>query len=67
MKDSAFRPHQLARWREALPQATVVPLAAAGHWPHEEDPDSVLAALRRLLDGGRRQSLSQAYAASTAS
>jgi haloalkane dehalogenase len=49
MKDSAFRPQQLARWREGLPQARVVELAAAGHWPHEEDPDGALAALGPLL------------------
>jgi haloalkane dehalogenase len=49
MKDSAFRPHQLARWREALPGATVVELADAGHWPHEEAPAQVAAALRSFL------------------
>jgi haloalkane dehalogenase len=50
LRDSAFRPHQLARWRQALPQAEVVELPAAGHWPHEEEPAEVLAALRRFLD-----------------
>jgi haloalkane dehalogenase len=51
MKDSAFRPDQLARWREALPLAGVTELADAGHWPHEEAPDAVLAALRAFLAG----------------
>ena len=49
MKDSAFRPDQLAKWRAALPGATVVELPAAGHWPHEEEPEAVTAALRELL------------------
>jgi haloalkane dehalogenase len=49
LKDSAFRPQQLAKWREALPHAKVVELSNAGHWPHEEDPEAVLAALRELL------------------
>jgi haloalkane dehalogenase len=49
MKDSAFRPHVLARWREALPSATVVEIADAGHWPHEEQPDRVVKALKELL------------------
>lgn len=49
MKDSAFRPHQLAKWCEALPQAEVVELPDAGHWPHEEQPDVVAAALTRFL------------------
>jgi haloalkane dehalogenase len=49
MKDSAFRPHQLGRWRRALPHASVVELPAAGHWPHEEEPEAVLAALEPFL------------------
>lgn len=49
MKDTAFRPHQLARWREALPDARVVELDDAGHWPHEETPDQVVTALREFL------------------
>jgi pimeloyl-ACP methyl ester carboxylesterase len=40
MRDSAFRPHLLARWREALPAARVRELPV-GHWPHEEAPDEV--------------------------
>ena len=50
MRDSAFRPRQLARWREALPHARVVEIAGAGHWPHEEAPDEVVAALRAFLE-----------------
>jgi haloalkane dehalogenase len=49
LADSAFRPHQLAKWRVALPHARVVELAASGHWPHEEDPEGVLSALRPFL------------------
>jgi len=49
MKDSAFRPNQLERWRQALPHASVVELADAGHWPHEEAPDAVIEALRKFL------------------
>jgi haloalkane dehalogenase len=49
LKDSAFRPHQLARWRQALPHASFIELPVAGHWPHEEAPDAVLAALRTFL------------------
>jgi len=49
MKDSAFKPTQLARWRSALPHARVVEIPTAGHWPHEEQPDQVVAALRDFL------------------
>ena len=49
MKDAAFRPAQLTRWREALPGARVVELAEAGHWPHEEAPDEVAAAMIGFL------------------
>ena len=50
MRDPALKPHQLARWREALPQADVVPLET-GHWPHEEMPDVVRD---RVIDFVRR-------------
>jgi pimeloyl-ACP methyl ester carboxylesterase len=50
MKDPAFRPHQLARWREVLPQARVVELAV-GHWPQEEAPDAVIRAVETFLGG----------------
>jgi pimeloyl-ACP methyl ester carboxylesterase len=53
MKDTAFRPNQLARWREVLPSARVVEIADAGHWPHEEEPGRVVAALREFLVGSR--------------
>ncbi|HYH97420.1 alpha/beta fold hydrolase [Hyalangium sp.] len=49
MKDTAFRPHMLGRWKEALPDARVVELADAGHWPHEESPEAVLRELRAFL------------------
>ena len=45
MKDSAFRPSQLERWKSALPDAEVVALPEAGHWPHEEDPQTVARAI----------------------
>ena len=49
MKDSAFQPHQLARWREVLPSARVIELDNAGHWPHEEAPDRVIDEIRNFL------------------
>jgi haloalkane dehalogenase len=49
LKDSAFQPYLLGRWREALPHAEVVEIAGAGHWPHEEEPELVVAALQRFL------------------
>jgi haloalkane dehalogenase len=49
MKDSAFRPDQLERWRSLLPEARVVQIDEAGHWPHEEDPARVIAEIERFL------------------
>jgi haloalkane dehalogenase len=49
MKDSAFRPRLLERWMALLPSAAVVRLSEAGHWPHEEEPDSVIHAITRWL------------------
>jgi len=49
MKDSAFLPKQLERWTALLPQAQVVRLPTAGHWPHEEEPSQVVDAIRAFL------------------
>lgn len=51
MRDSAFRPHVLARWEEMLPSATVVRMPAVGHWPHEEAPSEVAETIERFLGG----------------
>ncbi|HVE79086.1 MAG TPA: alpha/beta fold hydrolase [Gemmatimonadaceae bacterium] len=48
LRDPAFPPAYLARWRVVLPHARVVELPA-GHWPHEELPDEVIAALREFV------------------
>ena len=45
MRDSALPPAMLERWSAALPHARVVRIAEAGHWPHEEAPAAVVAAL----------------------
>ena len=49
IRDPAFPPRYLDRWREALPQAEVVELEV-GHWPQEEAPGELLAAVRSFLD-----------------
>lgn len=49
MRDPAFQPHLLARWREVLPEARVVELADVGHWPQEEAPERVVQEIRSLL------------------
>lgn len=49
MKDSAFQPYQLERWRSLVPEATVARIDGAGHWPHEEEPARVIEAIERFL------------------
>jgi haloalkane dehalogenase len=51
LKDRAFEPRLLARWREEFPQAQVFELKESGHWPHEEEPEAVIRALRAFLAG----------------
>lgn len=58
MKDSAFQPYLLERWRQALPEAKVVELPGAGHWPHEEEPETVLRELRAFLGAGESERVS---------
>jgi haloalkane dehalogenase len=52
LKDPAFGPKYLARWREVLPQAQVLALPAVGHFVQEEAPAESLQALRELLATG---------------
>lgn len=49
LRDSAFPPAMLARWEQAVPHACTTRIEEAGHWPHEEAPHAVVAALRRAL------------------
>ena len=49
LKDSAFQPYQLERWRSLLPDARVETIDGAGHWPHEEEPARVIAAIEAFL------------------
>lgn len=49
LKDRAFGPPLLERWKAALPAAKVAELPESGHWPHEEEPEAVIRALRDFL------------------
>lgn len=49
MKDVAFGPNYLARWRELLPHAQVLELPEAGHLVQEEAPEQVLGAMRSFI------------------
>jgi haloalkane dehalogenase len=49
LRDTAFRPHLLERWRRELPEARVLALDNAGHWPHEEAPSEVAEAIAEFL------------------
>lgn len=42
MADTAFTPDHLARWLRLRPDAEVLRVPGAGHWPHEEEPELVL-------------------------
>ena len=45
-KDPAFGSRTLARWTDAFPRAEVVRCPGAGHFPQEEEPETVLRAVR---------------------
>ena len=54
MKDSVFKPYLLDRWKTVLPEARVVALAHAGHWPHEEEPETVCNSIAAFLENRPR-------------
>jgi haloalkane dehalogenase len=60
MQDPAFTPAHLGRWQRALPEARTLDIGDAGHWPHEEQPHAVTAALSDFLQGDSSQSGSAA-------
>jgi pimeloyl-ACP methyl ester carboxylesterase len=49
MRDSAFKPDALARWRTALRRVRVVEFADAGHFVQEEAPEAAASEIRRFL------------------
>lgn len=49
LKDPAFPPACLARFRAAWPHATVLSFPTAGHWPHEEMPELFQQSLDAFL------------------
>jgi haloalkane dehalogenase len=46
MRDPAFGPAYLEQWQAALPEARIHALPNVGHFPQEEAPELLLAALR---------------------
>jgi haloalkane dehalogenase len=49
LRDTAFTPPVLERFKTMWPHATVTTLADAGHWPHEEEPERCLRVLLEQL------------------
>jgi haloalkane dehalogenase len=49
VRDSAFQPYVLDRWVAAYPHARTHRILEAGHWPHEEAPDEVTAAIAAFV------------------
>lgn len=49
LRDAAFPPVVLERFRKAWPHATVDTLPDAGHWPHEEAPEACIDFLKSAL------------------
>jgi len=53
LDDPAFGASYLARWTETFPHASVTTLPGVGHFPQEEAPTELAAAIERLLTGTR--------------
>jgi haloalkane dehalogenase len=52
LRDSAFPPSALERWKRGFPHAAVHAHPEAGHWPHEEVPDWCAERLAPVLGAG---------------
>jgi pimeloyl-ACP methyl ester carboxylesterase len=50
LKDRLLAPELLARWRDLLPDASVLELAGAGHSPHREEPAAVSELIGAFLE-----------------
>ncbi len=50
MRDPAFGGAALEAWKRALPEARVLELSDAGHFPQEDAPEQLIPAVRELLD-----------------
>ena len=48
-KDHAFGPPFLEKFRAEFTHASVKDLPGAGHWPHEEEPEETVRAVREFL------------------
>jgi haloalkane dehalogenase len=49
MKDKALIRDEFRRWQEVLPQAELLQLRNAAHYPHEDATEEVAAAMRRFF------------------
>jgi haloalkane dehalogenase len=49
MKDPAFRPVFLKTWEKMWPEAKITRLHKAGHFPQEDQPESVVSAIFQLM------------------
>jgi len=56
-RDPIFRKKECRHWLAGLPHSEVIKLDDAAHYPHEDRPDAVIAAVRRCLsaEGGSTQ------------
>lgn len=50
MRDPAFGPADLERWREALPAARVATFPEVGHFVQEEAPEGAISEVERFLE-----------------
>ena len=48
LRDPAFRPVFLRNWQRLMPSAETFPLGRAGHFPQEDQPKAVVAAVRAV-------------------
>ena len=56
MKDPIIKPHNLHKFQSGFSNSTTIKLETSGHFPQEEQPDTVTKAIFEFLNGEKNNS-----------